>query len=99
MVASAMLKGGYSNTTLQYAGVSSITRTCRNRQLRMLIFRRARGQAVRALYGSLEALFRDPVSYVGRAVAEGDALCFTHTEKANHLQIDQIHLLQIKSDL
>src|SRR5262245_21433656 len=28
MVASTMLKGGWSNTTLQYAGVSSMTRTC-----------------------------------------------------------------------
>ncbi len=28
MVASTMLKGGFSNTTLQYAGVSSMTRTC-----------------------------------------------------------------------
>ncbi len=27
MVASTMLKGGYSKTTLQYAGVSSMTRT------------------------------------------------------------------------
>src|SRR5216684_5173279 len=28
MVASTMLKGGLSNRTLQYAGVSSMTRTC-----------------------------------------------------------------------
>ena len=28
MVASTMLKGGFSNTTLQYADVSSTTRTC-----------------------------------------------------------------------
>src|SRR5882762_8152510 len=45
------------------------------------------------------SLFADPLTYVGRAVEERDALCFAGPEEANNLYVDQVQFLQIQRDL
>ena len=47
----------------------------------------------------LISFFADPVAYVGRTVEQHDPLCFTHPQKANCFNVDQVQLLQIQHDL